>query len=129
MSRIVYVNGAYLPEEEAKISVFDRGFIFGDGIYEVSAVIGGKLVDCEAHLARLERSCGEIRLGLPWSKAELVAIQDGLADTLPGYQSSWLSGEGHLVVDVVYDDGSLQDWLDSEHGKDVVVLNSLLVDS
>ena len=62
MSRIVYVNGAYLPEEDAKISIFDRGFIFGDGIYEVSAVLGGKLVDCEAHLARLERSCGEIRL-------------------------------------------------------------------
>ncbi|WP_449257408.1 D-amino-acid transaminase [Bosea sp. (in: a-proteobacteria)] len=78
MSRIVYVNGAYLPEEEAKVSIFDRGFIFGDGIYEVSAVIGGKLVDCEAHLARLERSCGEIRLALPWSKAELVAIHEEL---------------------------------------------------
>ena len=78
MSRIVYVNGAYLPEEDAKISIFDRGFIFGDGIYEVSAVIGGKLVDCEAHLARLERSCGEIRLSLPWSKAELVAIHEEL---------------------------------------------------
>jgi D-alanine transaminase len=78
MSRTVYVNGAYLPEEEAKISIFDRGFIFGDGIYEVSAVLGGKLVDCEAHLARLERSCGEIRLALPWSKAELVAIHEEL---------------------------------------------------
>ncbi len=78
MSRIVYVNGAYLPEEDAKISVFDRGFIFGDGIYEVSAVIGGKLVDCEAHLARLARSCGEIRLALPWSTAELVAIHEEL---------------------------------------------------
>jgi D-alanine transaminase len=78
MSRIVYVNGAYLPEEDAKISIFDRGFIFGDGIYEVSAVIGGKLVDCEAHLARLERSCGEIRLSLPWPKAELVAIHEEL---------------------------------------------------
>jgi D-alanine transaminase len=78
MSRIVYVNGAYLPEEDATISIFDRGFIFGDGIYEVSAVIGGKLVDCEAHLARLERSCGEIRLALPWSKAELVAIHEEL---------------------------------------------------
>ncbi|SEF67914.1 D-amino-acid transaminase [Bosea lathyri] len=78
MSRIVYVNGAYLPEEDAKISIFDRGFIFGDGIYEVSAVIGGKLVDCEAHLARLERSCGEIRLALPWSKAELVAVHEEL---------------------------------------------------
>ncbi len=78
MSRTVYVNGDYLPEEDAKISIFDRSFIFGDGIYEVSAVIGGKLVDCEAHLARLERSCGEIRLALPWSKAELVAIHEEL---------------------------------------------------
>ena len=78
MSRIVYVNGDYLPEEDAKISVFDRGFIFGDGIYEVSAVIGGKLVDCEAHLARLERSCGEIRLELPWSRAELISIHEEL---------------------------------------------------
>lgn len=78
MSRIVYVNGAYLPEEDATISIFDRGFIFGDGIYEVSAVIGGKLVDCDAHLARLERSCGEIRLSLPWSRAELVAIHEEL---------------------------------------------------
>jgi D-alanine transaminase len=78
MSRIVYVNGEYLPEEDAKISIFDRGFIFADGIYEVSAVIGGKLVDCEAHLARLERSCGEIKLALPWSRAELVAIHEAL---------------------------------------------------
>ncbi|KPF65546.1 D-amino acid aminotransferase [Bosea sp. AAP35] len=80
MSRIVYVNGAFVPEEDATISIFDRGFIFGDGIYEVSAVIGGKLVDCEAHLARLERSCGEIRLSLPWSKAELVAIHEELIE-------------------------------------------------
>jgi D-alanine transaminase len=78
MNRIVYVNGTYLPEEEAKISIFDRGFIFGDGIYEVTAVLGGKLVDCEAHLARLERSCGEISLALPWQKAELVAIHEEL---------------------------------------------------
>ena len=78
MSRIVYVNGEYLPEEEARISIFDRGFIFGDGIYEVSAVLGGKLVDCDAHLARLERSCGEIRLALPWSRAELIAIHEEL---------------------------------------------------
>jgi D-alanine transaminase len=78
MSRIVYVNGAYLPEAEATISIFDRGFIFGDGIYEVSAVVGGKLVDCEAHLMRLERSCGEISLSLPWSRAELIAVHEEL---------------------------------------------------
>jgi D-alanine transaminase len=78
MSRIVYVNGDYLPEAEARISIFDRGFIFADGIYEVSAVIGGRLVDCEAHLARLETSCAEIRLPLPWSRAELIAIHQEL---------------------------------------------------
>lgn len=78
MSRIVYVNGDYLPEAEAKISVFDRGFIFADGIYEVSAVLGGRLVDNAAHLARLERSLGEISLPMPCSYAELTAIQEKL---------------------------------------------------
>jgi D-alanine transaminase len=79
MSRIVYVNGAFVPEAEAKISIFDRGFIFADGIYEVTSVIDGHFVDCEAHLARLERSCGEIRLPLPWSRAELLALHKELA--------------------------------------------------
>lgn len=78
MTRIVYVNGDYLPETEAKISIFDRGFIFADGIYEVSAVMGGKLIDNGAHLARLERSLKEIELSCPWSRNELVAIQQEL---------------------------------------------------
>jgi D-alanine transaminase len=47
MSRTVYVNGDYLPEEEAKVSVFDRGFLFADGVYEVTSVLGGKLIDFE----------------------------------------------------------------------------------
>ena len=51
MSRIVYVNGEFLPEEEAKISIFDRGFLFADGVYEVSTVLEGKLVDNKAHFA------------------------------------------------------------------------------
>jgi D-alanine transaminase len=86
MSRIVYVNGAYLPEAEAKVSVFDRGFLFADGIYEVTAVMGGRLIDLDAHLARLERSCAEIRLALPWDRAALAAIhrelvaRNGLVD-------------------------------------------------
>ena len=78
MSRIVYVNGTYLPEEQATISIFDRGFIFADGIYEVSAVINGKLVDVEAHMARLERSCAEIQLALPWPRAEIISIHHEL---------------------------------------------------
>ena len=78
MSRIVYVNGAYLPEEEAKISVFDRGFIFADGIYEVSAVVDGGLVDNEGHLARLERSLKAIDLAMPCAKEEIVKVQKEL---------------------------------------------------
>ncbi len=78
MSRIVYVNGSYLPEEQATISVFDRGFLFADGIYEVSAVINGKLVDVDAHMARLERSCAEIQLALPWSRTEIMGVHHEL---------------------------------------------------
>ncbi|MEM7191247.1 MAG: D-amino-acid transaminase [Pseudomonadota bacterium] len=65
MSRIVYVNGAFEPEEEAKVSVFDRGFLFGDAVYEVTAVLGGGLVDFEAHLSRLDRSLREIEIPRP----------------------------------------------------------------
>lgn len=78
MGRTVYVNGDYVPEEAARVSVFDRGFLFADGIYEVSAVIGGRLVDNQAHHARLRRSCGEIGLALPWSDDEITAIQEKL---------------------------------------------------
>ena len=74
MSRIVYINGSYVPEEQGKISIFDRGFLFADGIYEVTAVVNRKLVDYEAHMERLERSLGEIRMEWPCSKAELKAM-------------------------------------------------------
>lgn len=74
MSRVVYVNGSYLPEEQGKISIFDRGFLFADGIYEVTAVLKGKLVDYDAHMERLERSLGEIRLDWPCSKEALKAM-------------------------------------------------------
>ncbi len=71
MSRIVYVNGAYVPEEEAKVSVFDRAFLFGDGVYEVTAVLDRTLVDFQPHLARLDRSLKEIALDAPLSHADL----------------------------------------------------------
>lgn len=75
MSRIVYVNGEYLPEEDAKISVFDRGFLMGDGVYEVSSILDGKLVDNAAHIARLERSLSELKMDWPCTKEELLEIQ------------------------------------------------------
>lgn len=74
MSRTVYVNGAYVPEEEAKVSVFDRGFLFADGVYEVTSVLDGKLVDFAGHQARLARSLGELDLAMPVDEAELLAI-------------------------------------------------------
>ncbi len=74
MSRIVYVNGSYLPEEEGKISIFDRGFLFADGIYEVTAVVNGKLVDYPAHMERLERSLHEIQMNWPCSTEELKTM-------------------------------------------------------
>ncbi len=75
MSRTVYVNGDFLPEADAKISVFDRGFLFADAVYEVSAVIGGKLVDNAAHLARLDRSLKELGMASPGTGEEITALQ------------------------------------------------------
>jgi D-alanine transaminase len=75
---IAYVNGSFVPLSEAKISVLDRGFLFADGIYEVAAVLDGKLVDSASHLARLERSVGEIGLGLPESIARIEELQKEL---------------------------------------------------
>lgn len=74
MSRIVYVNGDYVPEEEARISIFDRGFLFADGVYEVTSVLEGRLVDFPGHLARLHRSLGELEMPMPVGDAELEAI-------------------------------------------------------
>ena len=75
MGRIVYVNGEFLPEEDAKISVFDRAFLFADGVYEVSSVIDGKLVDNAAHLKRLRRSLDELGMPRPAGDEEIARIQ------------------------------------------------------
>ncbi|MEX9941048.1 D-amino-acid transaminase [Providencia rettgeri] len=71
---IAYVNGQFLPEEDASVSVFDRGFLFADAVYEVTAIINGKLVDFDRHMARLQRSCAELQLSLPYDLAELKQI-------------------------------------------------------
>ena len=78
MDQIAYVNGSFVPLSEAKVSVLDRGFLFADGIYEVAAVLGGKLVDNASHLARLERSVGEISLVLPETTERIQEIQKEL---------------------------------------------------
>jgi D-alanine transaminase len=75
---IAYVNGSFVPLSDAKVSILDRGFLFADGIYEVSAVLDGKLVDNASHLARLTRSVGEIALELPESLERIEEIQKEL---------------------------------------------------
>ncbi|WP_158816668.1 D-amino-acid transaminase [Methylocapsa sp. S129] len=76
--RIVFLNGAYVPLADANISIMDRGFLFADGIYEVSAVLDGKLVDNDAHLARLKRSLAELRIAEPYSSADWIGIEEEL---------------------------------------------------
>jgi D-alanine transaminase len=78
LDQIAYVNGSFVPMAEAKVSILDRGFLFADGIYEVSAVLDGKLVDNASHLARLKRSVGEIALDLPETLERIEEIQKEL---------------------------------------------------
>ena len=70
VSQLVYLNGAYLPIEEAKVSVLDRGFIFGDGVYEVIPAFGGKALRFEHHMQRLNDSLAAIRIRNPHSNEE-----------------------------------------------------------
>lgn len=78
MSRIVYVNGTYLPEEAATVSIFDRGFIFGDGVYEVTAVLNGHILEYEGHIQRLERSLRELDMGMPLEPEALMGVHQEL---------------------------------------------------
>ncbi len=72
MTRTVYLNGDFVPAEEAKVSIFDRGLNLADGIYEVFGVLDGKLIDTEGHLARLWRSLGELSIPAPFGDEEVL---------------------------------------------------------
>ncbi len=74
MSRIVYVNGHFIPEAEAKVSIFDRGYLFGDGAYEVVPVMNARLIDVEPFLVRLENSLCELSINWPCSKDQYLDI-------------------------------------------------------
>lgn len=77
-SDIVFLNGEFLPKDKAKISVFDRGFIFGDGIYEVVPVMNGKMVDKIEFWERFKRSLKEIALNFPYKDSEFESILNEL---------------------------------------------------
>lgn len=78
MSRIVFLNGSFLPQEEARVPIMDRGFLFADGVYEGIGVLGGRLVDNEPHLERLERSLDEVRIANPYSRMEWTRLEGEL---------------------------------------------------
>ena len=78
MSRTVHLNGRYVPEGEAKVSVFDRGYLFADGVYEVTAVIDGKLIDFAPHMDRLARSLGELAMAWPVTREALREVHEEL---------------------------------------------------
>lgn len=80
MSRIVFVNGEFVPEQEARISIFDRGFLFADGVYEVSSVLDGKLIDNAGHLKRLQRSLDELGMARPATDEQITEVQKALID-------------------------------------------------
>lgn len=75
MTRTVYLNGEYLPETEAKVSIFDRAFLMGDGVYEVVSVLDGKLLDFDGHMARLQRSLDALAMKNPLDTAGYLAAQ------------------------------------------------------
>ena len=77
--RTCWLNGAFVPEDQAHVSIFDRGVLFGDGVYEVAAVVNGRLLDADRHLVRLERSQRELQLPAPRSSAEWLPIMQELA--------------------------------------------------
>jgi len=86
MSRIAYVNGRYLPMRAAKVHVEDRGYQFGDGVYEVCEVRGGRLIAERRHLDRLKRSLAELRIRLPMSPAALgIVLREVIAKNRIGY--------------------------------------------
>jgi D-alanine transaminase len=80
MRRIVHVNGQFVPDEEAKVSVFDRGYLFADGVYEVTAVIDGRLIDYEPHMDRLARSLGELQIAWPVTRERLREVHKELIE-------------------------------------------------
>ncbi|MFT5549300.1 MAG: D-alanine transaminase [Candidatus Azotimanducaceae bacterium] len=80
MKPIVYCNGEFIEEQSAKVSIFDRGFLFGDGVYEVVPVVNGKLIDKFEFLQRLERSLYELELEWPFSQLEYVDMLETLIE-------------------------------------------------
>lgn len=95
MSNVVYLNGEYLPREQAKLSVDDRGFFFGDGIYEVTRVVDGRLFEAERHMKRLARGLSEVRIDPRLTSSQILAVHERLIDA-----NGLRSGEGTIYLQI-----------------------------
>ena len=95
MERIVFINGVYLEENNAKISIFDRGLLFSDSVYEVTAVIDNKLIDFPAHVLRLKRSLNELKIKNTFDKKYLLEIHRNLLNKNP-----FINKEGLIYMQV-----------------------------
>ncbi len=117
MTRTVYVNGDYVPETEAKVSIFDRGFLMADAVYEVTSVMGGKLIDFQGHVARLQRSLDELQMISPVTMDELLDIHHQLIE------KNGLD-EGGIYLQITRGAGPDRDfvWPDPEEVKGGIVL-------
>lgn len=138
MTRTVHVNGEELPEDRAMVSVFDRGFLMADGVYEVTAVLGGKLIDFPGHLARLGRSLGELGIDNPHDDAGWLSLHrrmvaaNGIDDGLiylqvtrgnPGDRDfAWTDGVAPTVVMFTQAKPALADNPQAQAGLKVVTL-------
>ncbi|MDM0026818.1 D-amino acid aminotransferase [Variovorax saccharolyticus] len=89
---LCYLDGSYTPLRDAKVSVLDRGFIFGDGIYEMVPIYGGWPFCFDEHMARLERSLAELQIRNPLSTAQWHAIARHLIDAAPAAQRAGMQG-------------------------------------
>ncbi len=88
---LVYLNGDYVPKSSAKISIFDRGLLFSDAVYEVISVIDSRLIDMDRHISRLERSLGELSIDAfaDWAAiSENLVTENGLREGLVYLQVS-----------------------------------------
>ena len=107
MSRTVYLNGAYLPAEQAQISIFDRATLFGDAVYEVAGVLDGRLLDFDSHMQRLMRSLKELSIPAPLSRDQILEAYrhlvtvNGITEGMVYLQIS----RGTAERDFVYPDG------------------------
>ncbi len=79
--RSCWLNDTFVPEDQAHVSIFDRGLLFGDGVYEVAAVLNGRLLDADLHLARLERSLAAIEIPMTMTSVQWLAVMQQLAES------------------------------------------------